>query len=88
MLQWVLLQHCFLSELTCSEAAAGGHLVVLQWAREQACHWNVGTCTAAASNGHLVVLQYAHQNGCSPWRPPGSVAVCPPERLCLGLDHL
>ena len=57
---------CPWNELTCADAAGGGHLEVLQWARENGCPWDEETCAGAAEYGHLDVLQWAHQNGC-PW---------------------
>ena len=57
---------CPWNELTCADAAGGGHLEVLQWARENGCPWDEETCAGAAEYGHLDVLQWAHENGC-PW---------------------
>ena len=52
--------------VTCSLAAAGGHLAVLQWARVHHCPWNKWTCYFAAENQRLEVLQWARAHGC-PW---------------------
>ena len=40
MLKWPREHHCPWDELTCSAAAAGGHLELLQWARAHHCPWN------------------------------------------------
>ena len=56
---------CSWDEITCSRAAAGGHLAVLEWARQSGCRWNERTCSCAAHGGHLTVLQWARKNGCS-----------------------
>merc|ERR1711907_284901 len=58
------------SELTCAEAAEGGHLEVLKWARSQdpPCPWNKWTCEGAAKGGHLDVLKWARsQDPPCPW---------------------
>jgi len=57
---------CPWTGLTCSLAAAGGHLTVLQWAREHGCPWNDFTCFWAALDGHLDVLRWAREHDC-PW---------------------
>jgi len=64
MLQWAVSCGYRWDRLTCSRAAAGGHLEVLQWARANGCVWDTQTCTDAAANGHLAVLQWAREHGC------------------------
>jgi hypothetical protein len=52
-------------ELTCTQAAKGGHLDMLQYLFEIVkCRWNAMTCVYAALNGHFEVLKYAIENGC------------------------
>jgi hypothetical protein len=55
---------CPWDELTCSCAAAGGHLEVLKWAHENGGPWSAGTCAMAAQEGHLEVLRWLCANGC------------------------
>ena len=46
------------NELTCAEAARGGHWAVLQWARENGCPWDERTCSYAVAQGHWCVLEW------------------------------
>jgi hypothetical protein len=55
-LKWARQNGCPWNELTCSEAAKGGHLEVLRWARQNGCPFDPGTCEWAAEGGHLEVL--------------------------------
>ena len=43
MLKYAHENGCLWDELTCSEAASGGHLEVC-WARENGCPWYKDTC--------------------------------------------
>jgi len=52
------------NSVTCSSAAAGGHLEVLIWLRSEGCGWDSMTTFWAAENGHLTVLKWACSNGC------------------------
>eukprot|EP01044_Picomonas_judraskeda_P049315 COSAG03_NODE_28975_length_192_cov_10.784946_1_plen_47_part_10 len=45
LLQWARANGCEWNAITCSAAAAGGHLEVLQWARANGCEWNAITCS-------------------------------------------
>jgi hypothetical protein len=78
VLQWLKANGCDWSANTCSEAAEGGHLVLLQWARANGCEWDARTCSAAAAGGHLAVLQWARANGCD-WDENECWDVAPPE---------
>ena len=44
VLQWARTHGCQWDDITCSEAALGGHLAVIQWARAQNCPWSFGDC--------------------------------------------
>jgi hypothetical protein len=44
-------------ELTCTDAAQGGHLEVLQWARANGCPWDETLVNIAAQNGHEAVVR-------------------------------
>ena len=66
VLQWARSEGCPWDEMTCSWAAAGGHLSVLQWAISEGCPWDSYTCSESAGGGHLSVLQWTRIHGC-PW---------------------
>ena len=51
MLQWLRANGCDWNRITCSQAAAGGHLAVLQWARTNGCDWNWANCLQWARAG-------------------------------------
>ncbi|CAN0450317.1 unnamed protein product, partial [Scytosiphon promiscuus] len=40
ILRWAHLNGCPMDNLTCSAAAAQGHLAVLQWARQNGFPWD------------------------------------------------
>ena len=63
MLKWARENGCPWDEMTCANAASGGHLEMLKWARENGCPWDENTCANAASGGHLDVLKWARENG-------------------------
>ena len=44
---------CLWDEMTCANAAEGGHLKVLRWARENGCPWDENTRRIAASKGYV-----------------------------------
>jgi hypothetical protein len=61
---------CPWSNVTCYNAAYGGHLEVLQWLRAQVppCPWS--DCNSAARGGRLEVLQWMRaQDPPCPWDP-------------------
>jgi len=64
LLQWARANGCPWDEMTCANAARGGHLTVLH--RANGCPWDEMTCANAARGGHLTVLQWVRANGC-PW---------------------
>lgn len=63
VLEWIrdTLGPRMLSGSACSEAAAGGHLLVLQWLKAQGVPWDAHTTIRAAQGGHLAVLQWTQQ---------------------------
>ena len=54
---------CPWDELTCSCAAAGGHLEVLRWLCANGCPMDVMTCDFAAEGRHFEVLRWLQNRG-------------------------
>jgi hypothetical protein len=53
VLKWARENDCEWGDLTCSNAAKGGHLEVLKWARANGCPWDAKTRNIAANLGYV-----------------------------------
>ena len=58
MLRFLRTNGCPWNALTCSAAAAGGHLSLLRWARLNGCPWNENACMEAAKGKHFEILKF------------------------------